>query len=104
MNIGSNPITSTKTNTMGQLTNLEGLTKKSIDALFIQKGSDIEVILMNDYAATAANYNGAINIWKDDEGNIRCESMRYFTRLETKIYKKISPAIKWTDKWLIKIK
>lgn len=89
---------------MGALLNLEGTSRKSIDCMFINKGSDIEVVLNNGYAATSANTSGAINIWKDDEGNIRCEAMANFRKLDKKIFKSFYPAIKWADKWLLKIK
>lgn len=88
---------------MGKLVGLEGVSR-DIDALFIYKGSDIEVILNNDYAATDAQQNGAINIYKDDEGKIRCEAMAHFRSLEHKIFDTIEEAIVWTDEWLVKIK
>ncbi len=70
----------------------------------IKKGSDIEVILNNHYAATTAGSNGAINVWTDDDWAIRCEVQRYQRTLESKTYTNVKSAIKWVDKWLPKIK
>ncbi len=85
---------------MGQLINLEGTTRKSIDALFIENGEDVKVIINNNYAATAAGTYGAINIWKDDSGDIRCEAMRNCSSLEKKTYKRIASAVRWANLWL----
>lgn len=83
---------------MAKLTGLEGTNGRDIDCLFIEKGSDIKVILNNCYAATTAGNNGALNIYKDDEDNIRCEAMRFCNTLEKKVFKSFQPAINWVDK------
>lgn len=88
---------------MGQLQGLKGTDGRKIDCMFIESGKEIEVILQNNKAATAADNNGAINVYKDDEDNIRCEVMRYCKTLEEKTFKTFAPAIKWVDKWILKI-
>jgi len=88
---------------MATLERLKGTDGRQINCLFIQIGSEIEVILRNSLAATSAGDNGALNVWKDDDGFIRCESMRYCRSIEEKIFKTIQPAIKWVDKWLPQI-
>jgi len=87
---------------MGKLTGLSE-TSRDIEALFINEGADIRVILMNEYAATSAGQKGAINVWKDDNGVIRAEAMAHFRTLESKRFSKMHYAIKWTDKWLKRI-
>lgn len=87
---------------MGKLINLEG-TSREIDALFIENGREIIPILRNEYAATTAKSNGAINVWHDDAGNIRCEAMRHYNTLEKKSFKRYSSAVRWVDAWLKKI-
>lgn len=89
---------------MGILKGLAGISLDETPCLFIEKASEIEVVLRNGYAATSANNNGALNVWKDDEGKCRCESMRYMVKIESKIYSNISGAMRWTEKWLEKIK
>lgn len=89
---------------MGQLSDLKGTNGESIDTLFVHAGFEIDIVLRNNMAVTAADNNGALNVWKDDEGNIRCEAMRYCRTLEEKTYKTVEQAIKWVDKWLEKIK
>ena len=89
---------------MGTLRNLKGTSVEEIECEFITKPSEIKDILENGKACTAADSNGAINIWKDDNGLIRCESMAYFRSLDTKEFENIEDVEKWTKKWLRKIK
>lgn len=89
---------------MGYLSGLKGTNGKDIKCIFIDKGIDIEVILNDGFAATTADDNGAINVYKDDNGNIRCEIMRYMITLQEKTFENIEDAIKWVDEWLPKIK
>lgn len=88
---------------MGTLTGLKGTNGQAIECVFIEKGTDIEGVLGDGLAATSAGGNGALNIYKDDEGNIRCEAMRYCQTMEEKIFGHAKPVIKWADKWLLKI-
>lgn len=53
-----------------KLNNLPGTTGADITCLFIEKSTDIKVVLNNGFAATSADDNGALNVWKDDEGII----------------------------------
>jgi hypothetical protein len=89
---------------MGQLINLKGTNGKAIDCKFIKKGSEIRSILKSGIAATTAGNNGAINIYTDDNGDIRCEAMRFMVSLEEKVFQHIKDAINWTNEWLPKIK
>jgi hypothetical protein len=93
-----------KRNNMATLSDLEGALLKETPALYLFKPDDIEVIILNGYAATTAGSNGAINIWQDDEGQYRCEAMRHLATVEKKRYKKIQQAIGWTNRWMQKIK
>lgn len=90
---------------MGYLQGLKGVSgDRKIDCLFIQKGSDIEVILNNNMAATCAFRNGALNIWYDDESRINVEALRHYATLDHQILDDIEDAIKWVDWWLPEIK
>lgn len=86
-----------------KLTGLAGTNGNDIECKFINKGKQIEAILNDGIAATSAGDNGAINIWKDDEGFIRCESMRFMISLEKAAFEKMPDAVKWANKWLKKI-
>lgn len=88
---------------MGVLRNLEGIAATEIEAVFIDKPSDITAILVAGKGATTAGDNGAINIWRDDEGYIRCQAMQWLKTVETKRYFTILGAEKWAAKWIQKI-
>lgn len=89
---------------MGTLIDLEGLSVKEVECEFIKKPSDIRKIFKAGKAATTADTNGALNIWKDDEGIIRCNAMAWLQSLEKKQFKTLAGAEKWIAKWLKKIK
>ena len=87
------------------LVGLEGKKEQNTEYLFFESEEEIQDILfVKNKAATTADNNGAINIWVDDEGYIRCESMRYLSSLEKKKYSRISDVKKWAKKWLEEIK
>lgn len=88
---------------MGQLSGLKGTNGQNIECIFIEKASHIKSIIKKGLAATAAGSNGAINIYKDDAGNIRCEAMRYCATIDEKLFANIDDAIVWVDEWLPKI-
>ena len=86
------------------LTGLAGISKKEIEHENIAKAQDIERIISKGCGATAAGPNGAINVWKDDEGNIQCEYQVRMLTMDSKIYKTMNAAIGWTKKRLKQIK
>jgi hypothetical protein len=87
-----------------QLQGLPGLKAKKIKAEYFKKISEIETNLNKNIAVTTAGDNGAINIWKDDEGKIRCESYSFCKTLDSQIYSNISNVNNWAAKWLKEIK
>lgn len=89
---------------MVTLENLEGLAVKKIDAEFFSKASQIKAILDKGIAATAAEQNGALNIWKADDGRYRCESMRSFKTLDYQKFTTLGQVGKWAKEWLELIK
>jgi len=88
---------------MTQLINLPGIEAKCLDADLFYSSDEVEGILDDGLAATTAGDNGAINIWKDDKGYIRCEIMRYCKIVEAKRFRKMVNVLNWTDKWLPQI-
>jgi len=88
---------------MGTLTNLEGVKANEIEAVFINKPSDIRAILRQGKGATTAKSNGAINIWRDDAGMIRCNAMRWLQSVDHQTYRTLKEAELWVRKWLKEI-
>lgn len=86
------------------LTGLKGVSKKETKAIFIKKPSQIiKAVLDKGMAFTSAGDNGAINIWKDDSGNIQCEAMRWLNSIDKQTFTNIKSVKVWADKWLHEI-
>lgn len=82
------------------LTGLKGVSQKETNAKFFKKASELRKILKSENAATSAGDKGAINIWKDDKGIIRCEAMKYCVSFCKEKYTNIDDAIKWAKVFL----
>lgn len=82
---------------------LKGIAPDERKELFINESSEIKTAINNTLCATSAGENGAFNVYKDDDGNIRCELMRYMVTIESKIYKRLSDAEKWVNKAFVRI-
>lgn len=82
------------------LKNLEGISATKIDADFITTGKEVKSVLDRGIAATAAGNSGAVNIWKDDDGWIRCRAMRWRKPVDKKIFDNMEDVEKWADEWL----
>lgn len=85
------------------LIGLEGVKAHEVACDFITRSSQIRGIIKKGNAVTAAGYNGAINIWKDDAGYLRGEAMRHFISLDKKIFTDMKEVKSWADKWLKEI-
>lgn len=81
---------------MAELKGLPGIKEASREAERIDKPADIEKILERGLAGTTAGDDGAINVWKDDEGNVRCERHRFLAVVDAQTFTKMKDAIKWT--------
>lgn len=89
---------------MPVLKNLPDVAQPEVECVHFRKANEVEAIINDGLAATAAGGNGAINVWRDDFGNIRCESMRFCITLDTKVFESINAAaLKWIRKWLKEI-
>ncbi len=88
---------------IGQLEGLPGVKRRTVDAYRINTTSDIEPTLELGYACTSAGDNGAINVWKDDDGIIRGELMRYCVTVEKRKFANYTEAEKCINDWLEKI-
>ncbi|ASK29701.1 hypothetical protein CEY12_06105 [Chryseobacterium sp. T16E-39] len=89
---------------MAILENLKGVKKSRTEFEYINDSSEIQNILSEGKACSAAGDNGAINIYKDDKGVFRCEAMRFRVTIEEKRLNIITDVIEWADTWLDNIK
>ena len=86
-----------------RLERLKGVRRKFTDAEFIRKANEIEKKISQKIACTSAGDNGAINIWFDDKGKIRCEAMRWCKSVDSQIYDDLKTVKVWAKKWLSEI-
>jgi len=87
------------------LTDLPRALEKETRALIIDEASELKVILRNGFAATSANNNGVINIWKDhDNDTYSCERMDHFVVQDSFSSDDMEMVVKWTEKALKAIK
>lgn len=68
------------------LNNLEGVSRENTYAVFVHTAEDVEELLSKNDAVTAAGDNGAFNIWKDDNGKIRCQAYCHYISIGYKEY------------------
>ncbi len=87
---------------MATLINLAGTAATETNAVFISDANEVDK-LTPETALTAAGNNGAINVWIDDEGKFRCESMRFMVSLEEQTYSDRQSVRYWIAKWLVQI-
>lgn len=88
---------------MAVLIGLDGISENERVVGFIDHHSDIQVLINNKMAATASGSNGAINIWEDDNGKIRCEAMVFMHVKSSEIFDNIFMAQVWFDNWMERI-
>lgn len=88
---------------MPRLIGLKGITTKETECEWFSKPMQLKRILDSGKAATTAGDNGAINIWKDDEGFIRCEAQRWCRTINERKFSKISEVRTWANEWLLNI-
>jgi hypothetical protein len=84
---------------MIELIGLDGTNGGKVPAIFIKEACEIKKI-QSDLALTAAGPYGAINIWMDSRGNLRCEAMRNLCSVEKRIFRSIKDVENWANNWL----
>lgn len=83
---------------------MKGVKKELVTAYIIMKPSDIDKILSKETPVSAADDNGAFNIWYKDNGELWGESFRWLVTQELRQFENIEAAKKWAAKWFRKIK
>ena len=68
-----------------------------------ESGAEAVKWLRKKVACTAADENGALNIWDDKYGKYRCEAMRRYVVLESKAFTNFRDVRRWANEWLKKI-
>jgi hypothetical protein len=89
---------------MPVLTGLSGTDGKSRECVFVRSVPATLKVLRSGLAATAAGDNGAINVWRDDDGNYRCEFQRFMSVKDSQIFRHLVSVESWLKEWLEKIK
>ena len=70
---------------------------------FFNSVSRARAILRKGLAATSAGDDGAINVWKDDNGKWQCEAMRYMVTQDSQTCDRVKDIEPWVRTWLKKI-
>lgn len=79
------------------LTELKGVAEKMLPHTMILNKTHLRSILKNrDYGTTAGDA-GAINIYRDDAGQIRAQYMVFMTEKEDVVLNSVKDAIKWYE-------
>lgn len=86
------------------LHSLKGVEAKETEAALIETPSELDELFKKYKAVTNADSNGAINVWKDDNGNIHSVAYRYCIEQDYQQHKTIQSAKKWLSHWLEEIK
>jgi hypothetical protein len=88
---------------MGELIGLPGVKGGIRVCEYFRSISGCRRILRDGLAATAAADNGAINVWRDDEGSYRCEAYRYKLTIAAESFSSFAKVADWLKVWLGRI-
>jgi hypothetical protein len=78
-------------------------TPSDVEAILVRSVPGALKALRNGMAATAADDNGAINVWRTDDGKYRCLSCRHLQTIDYQVFDKAADVAAWTKTWLKKI-
>jgi transcription termination factor Rho len=84
---------------MPTLVRLEGVKAKETPAVYEKIVSKMIDHINSGVAVTLSGNNGALNIWKDDDGYLRGESMKYCITTDKQIFSTPEQMNKWVCKW-----
>ena len=83
---------------MPELTGLPGVKRKIVPCKMVRTIT-AALTVTRKVATTAANYNGAINVWIDDAGDYRAEFCRYLRTKGGGAFKIKSALRDWLREW-----
>lgn len=78
-------------------------TKNEKEAVFARSKKDVHDAVRAGKYATAADSNGAIGAWVDDNGDYRCEAYRNLRTIELKRFNSMGKVTDWYANWMKKI-
>lgn len=82
------------------LTGLEGVRRKSVRSVAVYSVSEAIDFLRDGRVITASGDDGAINVWKLDNGKWRCEFCRYRSTVASNDYQYLAAVAQWLkDQW-----
>lgn len=81
-----------------RLSGLPG-TARDVDAVNVSTPTGASRWPFKGRAVTAAGSTGALNVWRDDQGAIRCEFMRNMVTLDSATFDTITKAKRWMRRW-----
>lgn len=85
------------------LLDLKGVAAHEVPHTFIENATHVRQILKNKEYGTTADSNGAINIYRDDSGAIRCQQMRLMAYIKDDVVKSVKSAVEWYKQAMIEI-
>jgi phage terminase small subunit len=82
------------------LQHLPGVKAIFTPARWVKSGKQAIAAIRAGYAATDAHDDGAMNVWRDDDGKYRAHSLHYMKVLEETRFDTIKEAAVWVDQWM----
>lgn len=75
-------------------------TKRNLESVFIRTVAKLSATMKAGKCATAADDNGAISAWIDDDGKYRYEAYRRLRTINSQTYTTLRDVKKWYAEWL----
>lgn len=89
---------------MPMLVGLPGAPKKNTDVEFFKTPREVMPILDREHAASCAEENGCISVWKDRQGAMRADLQRFYRTVETETFYTFNALRKWLSPRLREIR
>lgn len=89
---------------MPLLIGIEGVEAGEVESVSVRsRTAAIRELRAGAKAVTAAGGEGALNVWRDDNGAFRCEFDRYRTPIDQKTFRFLGPVDDWLREWFPKL-
>lgn len=90
---------STKGRTWHKLVDVPGVSGGEVKAYAAKSPNDALFFITDSKAVTAAGDNGALNVWRDDSGQWRCEFHRRLCTINSITTKSVRRVMAWMREW-----
>lgn len=74
-------------------------TTGDVQAVMVGSVTEAAKYLRQQMAVTAAGLTGALNVWRDDNGEWRCEFMRNLVTVERANFAHVAAVVQWLKEW-----